>query len=89
MIMIDNKSICDLIYIIGAAMPTLILGFGLAIAAIGTGSAWLFFLTELMILGGGGDFLIIWKILLYRSKSKEVFYFDHPYEVGLAVFEKN
>ena len=37
---------------------------------------------------GGGDFLIILKILLYRSGKKETVYYDHPYECGVVVFEK-
>ncbi|MDO5382938.1 MAG: DUF3267 domain-containing protein [Eubacteriales bacterium] len=75
-------------YILGGAMPTLVLGGGLGVAAIATGQLILFLLSELMILSGGGDFLIILKILLYRSGKKETVYYDHPYECGVVVFEK-
>ena len=48
----------------------------------------LFFLSEFMILSGGGDFLITLKILLYRTNKKKSVYCDHPYECGFVVFEK-
>lgn len=75
-------------YIVGAAMPTLILGFGLAGIAANIGSCWLFALSELMIFSGGGDFLIILKLLLHRCRGREVLYYDHPYECGVVAFEK-
>lgn len=75
-------------YILGAAAPTLVLGFGLAAVATAVGQHWLFLLAELMIFGGGGDALIILKTLAYRPKSAEALYYDHPYECGLVVFEK-
>lgn len=69
-------------------MPTLVLGGGVGVVAVVTGQLMLFLLSELMILSGGGDFLIILKILLYRSGKKETVYYDHPYECGVVVFEK-
>jgi hypothetical protein len=42
-----------------------------------------------MIFGGGGDFLIILKMLLYRSGGKEAVFYDHPTECGFVVFEKS
>lgn len=75
-------------YIIGGAMPTLILGFGLAVIATDLNHFLLFVLSELMVISGGGDFFIILKMLLYRSKKKEVVYYDHPYECGVVAFEK-
>lgn len=74
-------------YLLGSAMPTLILGFGLGIVAIYTGVSLLLYLSVLMILGGGGDFCIILKLLAYRPQG-EVVYCDHPYEVGLVAFER-
>ena len=75
-------------YMLGAAMPTLVLGGGTAIVAVVTGQLLWFFISELMLLSGGGDFLILLKILLYRSDKKEAVYYDHPYECGVVVFEK-
>lgn len=45
-------------YLLGSAMPTLVLGFGLGIVAVYTGVNLLLYLSVLMILGGGGDFCI-------------------------------
>ena len=75
-------------YLLGAAMPTLILGCAVAAAAVMTDRLLLFFVAEIMLLSGGGDFLIILKILLYRTDKKESVYCDHPYECGFVVFEK-
>lgn len=73
-------------YLLGGLMPTLILGFGLAGFATAQGSLWLFSLAEVMILGGGGDFLVVFKMLRHPQKDGAVYY-DHPYECGLVVFE--
>ena len=75
-------------YILGGLMPTLILGFGLtAVSCLFHSLFWLI-ISELLILGGGGDFIIALKILLHRSKGKDTLYYDHPYECGVVVFEK-
>lgn len=73
-------------YLLGGLMPTLILGFGLAGLATAQGSLCLFSLAEVMILGGGGDFLVVFKMLRHPQKDGAVYY-DHPYECGLVVFE--
>ena len=74
-------------YLLGSAMPTLVLGFGLGAAAVLTGVDLLLYLSVLMILGGGGDFCIILKLLACRPKGETV-YCDHPYELGLVAFER-
>ena len=74
--------------IIGALMPTLLLGIIPGIIALFTGSSLLMALALVMIVGGGADMMIACKLLLYRSKCKEVLFIDHPYELGTAVFEK-
>lgn len=75
-------------YLLGTAMPTLVLGGATAVLGVMTNQLLLFYLAECMILSGGGDFLIILKILLYRTDKKECRYCDHPYEFGVVVFEK-
>lgn len=75
-------------YIIALIMPTVVLEFILAIFATIIQSALLFILAELMMIGGGGDFLILTKLLSYHSNKKEQLFYDSPYEIGLVVFEK-
>ena len=75
-------------YLLGVAMPTLVLGGGVAVVAVMANQLLLFFLAEYMILSGGGDFLIILKSMLYHADKQESVYCDHPYECGFVVFEK-
>lgn len=72
-------------YIIGALMPTIILGIIPAIVSIIMGSWLLFALSALMIFGGGGDLTIVLKLLRYREKEGTIFV-DHPYQCGLVAF---
>ena len=74
-------------YLLGTAMPTLVLGGGAAVVSVMTNQLLLFILAEYMILLGG-DFLIILKSMLYRTDKQESVYCDHPYECGFVVFEK-
>lgn len=74
--------------IIGALMPTIILGIVPAVVAILCGSSFLMTVGILMIYGGGGDILVTYKLLRYRSDGKDVLFIDHPYEIGTAVFDK-
>jgi hypothetical protein len=76
-------------YLLGSAMPTLILGFALGAVSAALHSISLLCLSEVMIFAGGGDFLIILKMLLYRSDGRDSVYYDHPTECGFVVFEKN
>lgn len=76
-------------YIIGAAMPTIVVGFIPAIIAIYCNNFLMFFVFWAMIAGGGGDALIILKVLLHRSNGKDCVYLDHPYKCGTVVFEKD
>ncbi len=75
-------------YIIGAIMPTFILGILPCVVSLFTGQAVLLYFGFLMILSGGGDMTIIYHILLKRSEKKEELYLDHPYKCGTMVFEK-
>ncbi|MBP0960416.1 MAG: DUF3267 domain-containing protein [Oscillospiraceae bacterium] len=83
-----NKPMKKYQMIIGSLMPTIILGFIPAIIACIINSYFLFIISVVMILCGGGDFLITFKLLLYKSSSEDTLFIDHPYELGTAVFEK-
>ena len=75
-------------YLLGTAMPTLVLGGGSAVAAVMTNQLLIFLLAEYMIASGGGDFLIVLKGMLHHTDKKKSVYCDHPYEFGFVVFEK-
>ena len=75
-------------YLLGTAMPTLVLGGGAAVVSVMTNQLLLFILAEFMIISDSGDFLIILKSMLYHTDMQESVYCDHPYECGFVVFEK-
>lgn len=73
--------------LLALVFPTLVLGFGLGVVTIFAGHNLWFFLAELMIVGGAGDFYtFLW--VLRRPTSREAVYSVHPYKVGLVVFER-
>ena len=75
-------------YMLAILAPTVVLGILPAAVALTVGSKWILYLGVLMIVGGGGDIMCAIKLATYRTKGKECLFFDHPYEVGLAVFER-
>ena len=48
----------------------------------------MFWLSALMILAAGGDLTILWKLFRFPRSKGEVRFLDHPYEVGLVIFER-
>ena len=81
-----NEALSRRAYIVGALMPTLVLGILPVLAAYATGSLFLLVVGLLMILGGGGDLTIALKMLRFKPDGGEVLYLDHPYECGLGAF---
>ncbi len=75
-------------YIIGGAMPTVILGFGLFAISLFTGSIGLYFLSIIMTLAGCGDMLILYKLIRYKTACQDILVYDHPYEGGSVIFER-
>ncbi len=84
-------------YVVGALAPTAILGVTLTALACMAGSMEILILDIIMIFGGGGDALIIRKLLEHgrsvgqraaEGESVTVVYLDHPVEPGLVVFER-
>jgi hypothetical protein len=71
-------------YVLGAIMPTIILGLIPYIISLVTGSYFCLFFSLLLILGGGGDIYIIYSI---RNHKKAILV-DHPYLVGCVAFRK-
>ncbi len=75
-------------YILGGAMPTIVLGVGMTALSAVTGNFMIMLLNEVMIFGGGGDLFIIIKMLRYRPEDGDVVYYDHPYECGVVAYTK-
>ena len=75
-------------YILGKALPTLILGIGQGIAAIAFANPVILLLSMVQIFAGGGDFLVIWKLLLRRKQKKEMIVLEFPKRLGCMIFEK-
>ena len=75
-------------YIMGALMPLIILGVIPTIAAIAAGSAFWLWIGVIMIMSAGGDIMIVFNILRYRSHAAQILYIDHPTQAGSTIFEK-
>ena len=75
-------------YLIGALAPLVLVGIVPAVIGILIGSFALMLLGVVMISGAGGDMIISWRILRYRTDKRELVYIDHPTEAGGVVFER-
>lgn len=75
-------------YILGGAVPGVILGILPSIVAVYCGSVFLLLMGICMISGAGGDLMIIIKMLRYKTEAKEVVIIDHPTEGGFITFER-
>lgn len=82
-----NAALTRIQYNLGVLSPTIVIGFIPAITAIILNNYILFLVSIIMILSGGGDALIFWKLFFYNEKGKECIYMDHPYDCGVVVFE--
>jgi hypothetical protein len=83
-----NEPLTKFGYIFGAMMPAIVLGFIPAIVAIAIGNTFIFYVSMLMILAGGGDMFTTCLLITFKSKGKKSIYIDHPYLVGLTAFVK-
>lgn len=75
-------------YIAGALMPLIVLGIIPTVIGIVCGSFLLLLLGLIMIISAGGDMIIVWLLLRYKSNSKDILLFDHPTQAGSVVFER-
>lgn len=75
-------------YVVGALMPTVVLGLGMGIVALLLGSGWMLLLSIFLFVGGGGDILIVTMLLHYSVRNRDVIFMDHPTECGLCAFWK-
>lgn len=75
-------------YMLGSLMPTIILGGVMALISIFLNNYLLFLLSLLMIISGGGDFIIVLMIIFHKVTGKYTLFCDHPYKLGVVVFER-
>ena len=75
-------------YILGSIMPGVILGIIPSLISVFCNSGLMLFIGSVMILGAGGDFINIIKMLRYDTEGKDVIIMDHPSEIGFVVFER-
>jgi len=75
-------------YFLGALMPLILVGLVPTAIAIAAGSIFWLFAGMVMILGAGGDVMIILKLLRYKTDAEEVLIYDHPTKGGSIIFER-
>ena len=75
-------------YIIGSIMPMTILGIGAGVLAIVFGNPFFLMFSLMHVMGGAGDILITGMILKEKVNGKDVLIYDHPFDCGYIVFEK-
>ncbi len=75
-------------YLLGTAMPLIILGILPMIAGIVLRNPLVLFYGIIMADGAAGDIMIIYNLLRYHSSGSEIIYMDHPTEAGGVVFER-
>ena len=75
-------------YLIGTAMPLVILGILPMIVGIAIQNTNVLLLGIVMADAAAGDIMIMCRLLGYNSKAEEITYMDHPTEAGGVVFER-
>ena len=75
-------------YLLGAATPTIVVGFLPAAIAIAMNDLGRFVIALIMVIGGGGDMLIILKLLTFHAKGEKTVFCDHPTLPGLVAYVK-
>lgn len=75
-------------YVLGAALPLLVLGIAPIVVGIATANFWMMLFGILGTTSACGDLMIIKRIVSYVSSAKDVVYMDHPTEGGSVVFER-
>lgn len=76
-------------YMIGTAMPLIILGILPMVIGILIGNMNLLVMGILMSVTATGDVMVILKMLAFKSGASDIVYMDHPTDAGLVVFEKH
>lgn len=75
-------------YIFGSLAPLVVVGIVPSVIAIITGWYWLFLVGVVMIMGAGGDIIITFRMLKYKTEKQDVIFYDHPTKCGFVTFER-
>ena len=65
-----NEPLTKFGYIVGALMPTIVLGIIPAIVAVAIANTHVFYIAMLMILAGGGDMFVTYKLMIFKANGK-------------------
>lgn len=72
-------------YMLGGAMPGLVMGLLPLLAGFCWGSLWLYAFGLFFSMAAGGDLLVLWML---RRRHKDDLVQDHPEKIGCYVYEK-
>jgi hypothetical protein len=75
-------------YIFGSLAPLVVVGIVPSVIAIITGWYWLLLVGVVMIMGAGGDIIITFRMLKYKTEKQDVIFYDHPTKCGFVTFER-
>ena len=75
-------------YVVGALAPLFLVGIVPYIAGLFMANVFVFFQGIVMVLGAGGDIMLVNKLLKFRSEKEEEVVYDHPTEAGSVVFTR-
>ena len=75
-------------YILGAMMPLLVTGIIPTVIAFLIGSFPFLLVGLSLIIGAGGDIMLVLKLLRFRTDAKEILIYDHPTEAGSIMFTR-
>ena len=75
-------------YILGAMMPLLVTGIIPTVIAFLIGSFPFLLVGLSLIIGAGGDIMLVLKLLRFRTYAKEILIYDHPTEAGSIMFTR-
>lgn len=75
-------------YTLGVLMPLIVLGVIPTIIGLLAGIASITIIGALFIIGAGGDLVMVYLLMSYKPKRKDLLVYDNPTKMGVRFFEK-
>ncbi|MBM7549594.1 DUF3267 domain-containing protein [Peptoniphilus gorbachii] len=75
-------------YTLGVLMPLIVLGIIPTIIGLLAGIASITIIGALFIIGAGGDLVMVYLLMSYKPKRKDLLVYDNPTKMGVRFFEK-